>query len=66
MQTIMKQMATATLVLLAVACGTGNGNSNLEKKKAELQELKTTLKKKTEKIAAMEKKINLMEPSSKP
>ncbi|ULQ51272.1 efflux RND transporter periplasmic adaptor subunit [Flavihumibacter fluvii] len=66
MQTIMKQMATVILVLLVVACGTGNGNSNLEKKKAELQELKNNQAKTIERIATLEKEITMMDPGSVP
>ncbi|MBZ5858671.1 efflux RND transporter periplasmic adaptor subunit [Flavihumibacter profundi] len=66
MQTIMKKMATATLILLAVACGQGGGKSNLDKKKAELQELKSTQVSTAEKIASLEKEIALMDPTTVP
>ncbi|MBC6491667.1 efflux RND transporter periplasmic adaptor subunit [Flavihumibacter stibioxidans] len=64
MQTITKQLLTASTLLMAIACGTGN--NNLDKKKAELKQLKETHAKTAEDISKLEKEIMRLDPNAVP
>lgn len=65
MQTMIKQFLAASTFLLAMACGSGNANKQLEKKKAELAELKKEQTGISQKIAALEKEIIQLDPTAR-
>lgn len=65
MQTTIKQLTALSLVVLAVACGQ-NTNTVVAKKKAELQNLKNSQAQTAEKITALEKELQKLDPSSVP
>ena len=53
MQTIINRVAAGTLILLAFACGSGSAKSELDKKKEELEKVKSQQANLAEKQAAL-------------